>query len=185
MTAPTGSRTFHQQHPKNTHVPPYANKALLYPLYCTIPKEASMTNYLTNNLSVGVYVWVERQPETQITKYRQSVTFSCSTYSHKGYMSCTWGVWSTNCRKVVTRPGHCYLLFSTTGGLLSGTFTCRTAHSHNAFILCARKPCSFHFKIQLKKQEQRRQLCTFIKFMYKASHLPLIVSYLFISIFHY
>lgn len=124
-----------------------------------------------------VYVCVE----TQITKYRQSVACSCSHIAIKvicAVLSCTWGVWSTNCSQVVTRPGHCYLLFSTTGALLSGPFTCRTAHCHNTFILCARKPCLFHFKLQLKKQEQRRQLRTFIKFMYKASHLPLII-YLF------
>lgn len=174
MTAPTCSRTFHQEHTCH-HTPTRP-----YYIHCTAPKEASMTNYLRNHLNVCVYacVCVETQSETQITKYRQSVAFSCSHIAIKvisAVRSCTWGVWSTNCSKVVTRPGHCYLLFSTTGGLLSGTFTCRTAHCHNTFILCARKPCLFHFKLQLKKQEQRRQLCTFIKFMYKASHLPLIV----------
>lgn len=39
-----------------------------------------MTNYLRNHLNVCVYacVCVETQSETQITKYRQSVAFSCS-----------------------------------------------------------------------------------------------------------
>lgn len=64
------------------------------------------------------------------------------------------------------------------------TFICRTAHRHKRFNFLVRKPCLFQFKIQLNKQEQSRQICTLIKFMYKATHLPLTVSYLVIPIFH-